>query len=157
MVGEYLIRETSNQVNDLERITQVFNKETIKKQLDESLNNDIETLISKSNSFISNLYKLSSNCKSLSEEHSEIIHNLTEKDNSIKEMLENYSDYLKKNKNYLVRNEILKNFIEKISITKEEKDNLVDKSNFNQVFFSLIDKLIQIKNNIQIIDRSILS
>ena len=48
----------------------------------------------------------------------------------------------------------LKTFIEKISITKEEKDNLVDKSNFDERFFNLIDKLVNIKANIQLIEKS---
>lgn len=126
----------------------------IKKRLDESLNNDIEKLICRSNYYISNLYKLSNNCKSLQEEHMDLIQTLTQKDTKINETLNFYSDYLRNNKNFLIRNEILKNFVEKVSITKDEKDNLIDKMKFDEKFFCLIDKIVNIKTNIQVIEKS---
>lgn len=152
IVGEFIIKD--NLTYDIEKFQSLYSKENIKKHLDESLNKDIEKLITKSNYYISNLVKLSNNCKVLQEEQTEIIFSLTQKDSNINEMLDFYSDYLRNNKNFLIRNEILKTFIEKISITKEEKDNLVDKSNFDERFFNLIDKLVNIKANIQLIEKS---
>ena len=118
------------------------------------MNNDIVKLITKSNYYISNLYKLSNNCKSLQEEQTEILHSLTLKDSNINDMIDFYGNYLRNNKNFLIRNEIIKTFTEKISITKEEKDNLIDKSLFDERFFSLIDKVFNIKSNIKIIEKS---
>jgi len=69
-------------------------------------------------------------------------------------MIDFYGNYLRNNKNFLIRNEIIKTFTEKISITKEEKDNLIDKSLFDERFFSLIDKVFNIKSNIKIIEKS---
>jgi len=135
-------------------MSNVFSKDVIRKLLDDSLNNEIEKLISKSNYYISNLYKLSNNCKSLQEEHLDILSSLTQKDSKINEMLNFYSDYLRNNKNFLIRNEILKNFVEKVSITKDDKENLVDKLRFDEKFFVLIDKIINIKVNIQVIEKS---
>ena len=135
-------------------MSNLFSKDVIRKLLDDGLNNEIEKLISKSNYYISNLYKLSNNCKSLQEEHLDILSSLTQKDSKINEMLNFYSDYLRNNKNFLIRNEILKNFVEKVSITKDEKDNLVDKMRFDEKFFVLIDKIINIKVNIQVIEKS---
>jgi hypothetical protein len=135
-------------------MSNVFSKDVIRKLLDDSLNNEIEKLISKSNYYISNLYKLSNNWKSLQEEHLDILSSLTQKDSKINEMLNFYSDYLRNNKNFLIRNEILKNFVEKVSITKDDKENLVDKLRFDEKFFVLIDKIINIKVNIQVIEKS---
>ncbi len=135
-------------------MSNLFSKDVIRKLLDDGLNNEIEKLISKSNYYISNLYKLSNNCKSLQEEHLDILSSLTQKDSKINEMLNFYSDYLRNNKNFLIRNEILKNFVEKVSITKDEKDNLVDKMRFDEKFFVLIDKIINIKLNILVIEKS---
>ena len=87
-------------------------------------------------------------------EYSNIYNEIAANETSITELVDFYKDYLKNNKNFLIRNEILISFMDKISVSKEYKDNLANKNLFDDCFFSLLDKMHFIKLNIEIIERS---
>jgi len=90
----------------------------------------------------------------IEKEYSNIYNEISSNETSITELVDFYKDYLKKNKNFLIRNEILNSFMDKISVSKEYKDNLANKNLFDDRFFELLEKMNFIKYNIEIIERS---
>ena len=72
----------------------------------------------------------------------------------IKTVFNFYSQYLKDNKIFLIKNEILKNFLDKILLTKEERDSLTSKKDSEKINLNIIQKINQIKNNIDIIQQN---
>ena len=75
----------------------------------------------------------------IEKEYSNIYNEISSNETSIIELVDFYKDYLKNNKNFLIRNEILISFMDKISVSKEYKDNLANKSLFDDRFFELLE------------------
>ena len=61
---------------------------------------------------------------------------------------------MKENKAFLIKNEILKNFLEKIILTKEEQDSLMSKKEGDKIDFKIIQKVEGLKNNVEIIQQN---
>lgn len=141
-------------LNSIEKISSIYNPTNIKQTIDSSLNSDIKNLSSFLEPQMKNIQQIISNQKNIEHEYKITITNLNSKESEINEVIENYSNYLNKNKTLLIRNEILNSFVQKINITKDEKDNLVDQNLFDEKFFKLIVKMTEIKNDIKVIERN---
>ena len=91
--------------------------------------------------------------KIIQEEYDKIMNEMANNEDIIKTVFDFYSQYLKENKNFLIKNEILKNFLNKILLTKEERESLTSQKD-EKINFDIINKIEQIKNNIDIIQQN---
>ena len=91
--------------------------------------------------------------KIIQEEYDKIMKEMANNEEITQTVFNFYSQYLKENKNFLVKNEILKNFLDKIILTNEERDILTSKKE-EKINFNIINKIEQIKNNIDIIQQN---
>ena len=92
--------------------------------------------------------------KIIQDEYDKIMKEMANNDDIIQTVFNFYSKYLKENKNFLIKNEILKNFLDKILLTKEERDSLASKKEGEKINFNILHKIEQIKNNIDIIQQN---
>ena len=91
--------------------------------------------------------------KIIQEEYDKIMKEMANNEEITQTVFNFYSQYLKENKNFLIKNEILKNFLDKIILTNEERDILTSKKE-EKINFNIINKIEQIKNNIDIIQQN---
>ena len=142
----------------LTEIKNYYSKENIQNIFEKNLFNDIKNLL---NQFKENTEKLNEilfNENLTQKEYINLLNELKNNEKEINEFIEFYSDYLKDNKGFLIRNEILKSFLEKILISRNEKilTNIND-TDENQILsdnFLLINKMNILKENIEIIQKN---
>jgi len=147
----YNLIDKTTEISD---ISQIFSSQSIKRLFEtqyfekiDKLNKTINSKISNLENIVSHYHKLENNCN-------EILNNVTTKENEVESMLNFNGEFFNNNKNFLIRNEILQTFLDKIIMTKEEKDNLLKKNLFDEKFFGLIKKLFEIKYYIKILERN---
>ena len=142
----------------LTEIKNYYSKENIQNIFEKNLFNDMKNLL---NQFKENTEKLNEilfNENLTQKEYINLMNELKNNEKEINEFIEFYSDYLKDNKGFLIRNEILKSFLEKILISRNEKilTNIND-TDENQILsnnFLLINKMNNLKENIEIIQKN---
>lgn len=135
-------------------ISQYYSIDNIKEKLENQLFTDMKRLISSHEDLIKKLNKIIMNEAIIQNEYNTIIDSIKGNESQIKELLDYYGDFLKENKGFLIRNEILKTFLSKILISKEDKENLSKTETFDEEFFDLIKKMIVIQENIDIINKN---
>lgn len=140
--------------SEISELSSIFSRNYIKSAFEKAYFSQIEKLNDSISSRISNLENILFNYKTIEEDHAKIISNIISKEDDIDSMLNFKSDFFNNNKNFIIRNEILKNFLDKVMITKEEKDNLLKKNLFDEKFFKLIKKLFEIKYFIKVLERN---
>jgi hypothetical protein len=143
-----------NNVNYITKVCSKLNPETIKQCVEHKHTTEVKNIVKHNETSIKALSDIVANQKNVESEYQSILKEISAKDNQISEIIDYYSDYLKHNKNFLIRNEILKFFLDKIIITKEDKDNLLNKTLYDDKFFKLIFKMNNIAYNIKLIDRN---
>ena len=92
--------------------------------------------------------------KIIQNEYQNILTSIKNNEVKINELIDFYFDYLKYNKGFLIRNEILSTFLDKVLISKEEKENLANQELFDETFFMLINKMNSMKDNIDVIQKN---
>ena len=92
--------------------------------------------------------------KIIQNEYQNMLTSIKNNEVQINELIDFYSDYLKDNKGFLIRNEILSTFLDKVLISKEEKENLANQELFDETFFMLINKMNSMKDNIDVIQKN---
>ena len=100
----------------LTEIKNYYSKENIQNIFEKNLFNDIKNLL---NQFKENTEKLNEilfNENLTQKEYINLLNELKNNEKEMNEFIEFYSDYLKDNKGFLIRNEILKSFLDKILI-----------------------------------------
>jgi hypothetical protein len=140
--------------NDINEILTSFSKDNIKKSFEKNYFSEIEKLNSIINSKITNLENIVTSHNELEYNYKKIIENISSIEDKVDSTLNFNSDFFSNNKNYLIRNEILKTFLENIIITKEEKENLFEKNLFDENFIKLIKKISGIKTNLNIMEKN---
>ena len=150
ILNSNLIEKTT----DLNEILTSFSKENIKKSFEKNYFSEIEKLNSIINSKITNLENIVTSHNELEYNYKKIIENISSIEEKVDLTLNFNSDFFNNNKNYLIRNEILKTFLENIIITKEEKENLFEKNLFDENFIKLIKKISGIKTNLNIMEKN---
>ena len=157
-IEEKNIIEYKNKEKNLSEINSIYSPQEIISKFEKSLFNDMKNLLTHYKENIDKVNEILMHEKIIQNEYKEITKSIHDNEKEINEFIEFYSDYLKDNKGILIRNEILKTFLDKILITKEEKDELninEDNNNKNQKRnFSLILKMENLRDNIDIIQKN---
>jgi hypothetical protein len=145
----------ADNINYINKVCTTLNPDNVKQIIESKHNSDIREIVKLKEPIVHSLSNgVVNNHKHLENEYQSIIKEITSKEANINEIIEYYGDYLKHNKNFLIRNEILKHFLDGVVITKEEKDNLLNKTLYDEKFFKLIFKMNDISHNIKVIDRN---
>ena len=157
-IEEKNIIEYKNKEKNLSEINSIYSPQEIISKFEKSLFNDMKNLLTHYKENIDKVNEILMHEKIIQNEYKEITKSIHDNEKEINEFIEFYSDYLKDNKGILIRNEILKTFLDKILITKEEKDELninEDNNNINQnKNFSLITKMENLRDNIDVIQKN---
>ena len=157
-IEEKNILEYDNKDNNLSEINILYSPNEVISKFEKTLFNDMKSLLTHYKENIDKVNEILMHEKIIQNEYKEITKAIHDNEKEINEFIEFYSDYLKDNKGFLIRNEILKTFLDKILITKEEKDELninEDNNNINQnKNFSLITKMENLRDNIDVIQKN---
>ena len=157
-IEEKNIIEYKNKEKNLSEINSIYSPQEIISKFEKSLFNDMKNLLTHYKENIDKVNEILMHEKIIQNEYKEITKAIHDNEKEINEFIDFYSDYLKDNKEFLIRNEILKTFLDKILITKEEKDELninEDNNNRNKnKNFSLITKMENLRDNIDVIHKN---
>ena len=157
-IEEKNIIEYENKDKNLSEINILYSPNEIISKFEKTLFNDMKSLLTHYKENIDKVNEILMHEKIIQNEYKEITKAIHDNEKEINEFIEFYSDYLKDNKGFLIRNEILKTFLDKILITKEEKDELninEDNNNRNKnKNFSLITKMENLRDNIDVIQKN---
>jgi len=148
------IQTLSDSPFEIEKISKAFAKENLKFILNENLKSDITQLSLVLEKRFNKLSQIVDCQKNVEQEFTSLMNEIKNFENELNMVIEKNSEFITKNQNFLIRNEILKTFIDKMIITKEERDNLINKSLIDDSFFKLILKLKQIKFDIVTLERN---
>jgi len=146
--------EDKDQPFEIEKIYKIFSKENLKICLNENLKSDIKELSLFLDKRIKKISQIVSYSKNSENEFCNLQAEIKNFESELNLVIEKNSEYMTKNQIFLIRNEILQTFLNKIIITKEEKDNLMNKSQIDDLFFKLILKLKRIKFDIITLERN---
>ena len=142
------------QKQPLTSIQTTFAKEKITSLLEETLFSDMKVLLSHHETNMKKLNEILLHEKIIQNEYQNMLTSIKNNEVQINELIDFYSDYLKDNKGFLIRNEILSTFLDKVLISKEEKENLANQELFDETFFMLINKMNSMKDNIDVIQKN---
>lgn len=142
------------QEQPLNVVSSDYSKEKINSIFEEALFNDMKLLLSHHETNMNKLNEILLHEKIVQTEYQNMLNAIKDNEAQINELIDFYSDYLKDNKGFLIRNEILSTFLDKILISKEEKENLANQDCFDEVFFNLIKKINNMKDNIDVIEKN---
>lgn len=142
------------QKQPLTSIQTTFAKEKITSLLEETLFSDMKVLLSHHETNMKKLNEILLHEKIIQNEYQNMLSSIKNNEVQINELIDFYSDYLKDNKGFLIRNEILSTFLDKVLISKEEKENLANQEQFDETFFMLINKMNSMKDNIDVIQKN---
>lgn len=131
-----------------------YSKEKINSIFEETLFNDMKLLLNHHETNMNKLNEILLHEKIVQTEYQNMLNAIKDNEAQINELIDFYSDYLKDNRGFLIRNEILSTFLDKILISKEEKENLANQDCFDEVFFNLIKKINNMKDNIDVIEKN---
>lgn len=144
----------SFQEQPLNVISNDYSLEKINSVLEEKLFSGMKLLLSHHETNMNKLNEILLHEKIVQTEYQNMLNAIKNNETQINELIDFYSDYLKDNKGFLIRNEILSTFLDKILISKEEKENLANQDCFDEVFFNLITKINNMKDDIDVIEKN---
>ena len=157
-IEEKNILEYENKDKNLSEINILYSPNEVISKFEKTLFNDMKSLLTHYKENIDKVNEILMHEKIIQNEYKEITKAIHDNEKEINEFIEFYSDYLKDNKGFLIRNEILKTFLDKILITKEEKDELNINEDNNSINknknFSLITKMENLRDNIDVIQKN---
>ena len=148
------LKEKEKDIKFFSEINKYYNEDNILNIFEKSLFNDMNTLTNNYKNDYDKINEILLQEKIIQEEYNKIMDEMNNNEEIIKTVFNFYSQYLKDNKIFLIKNEILKNFLDKILLTKEERDSLMSKKDSEKINLNIIQKINQIKNNIDIIQQN---
>ena len=147
-------KEKEKDIKFISQIDNYYNPNNILNLLENNLFKDMKSITNNYKSDYDKINEILLQEKIIQEEYDKIMNEMANNEEIIQTVFNFYSQYLKENKNFLIKNEILKNFLDKIMLTKEERDSLTSKKENEKINFNLLNKIEQIKNNIDIIQQN---
>ena len=147
-------KDQEKDINFFSEINKYYDPDNILNLLEATLFNDMKTITDNYKSNYDKINKILLQEKIIQEEYAKLISEIQNNDEIIQTFINFYTDYLKENKNFLIKNEILKNFLDKIILTKEERDSLTSKKENEKINFKIINKVESLKNNVDIIQQN---
>jgi len=147
-------KDQEKDINFFSEINKYYDPNNILNLLETTLFNDMKTITDNYKSNYDKINKILLQEKIIQEEYAKLISEIQNNDEIIQTFINFYTDYLKENKNFLIKNEILKNFLDKIILTKEERDSLTSKKENEKINFKIINKVESLKNNVDIIQQN---
>jgi len=147
-------KEQEKDINFFSEINKYYDPNNILNLLEATLFNDMKTITDNYKSNYDKINKILLQEKIIQEEYAKLISEIQNNDEIIQIFINFYTDYLKENKNFLIKNEILKNFLDKIILTKEERESLTSKKENEKINFKIINKVESLKNNVEIIQQN---
>jgi len=147
-------KEQEKDINFFSEINKYYDPNNILNLLEATLFNDMKTITDNYKSNYDKINKILLQEKIIQEEYAKLISEIQNNDEIIQIFINFYTDYLKENKNFLIKNEILKNFLDKIILTKEERESLISKKENEKINFKIINKVESLKNNVEIIQQN---
>ena len=148
------LKEKEKDIKFFSEINKYYNEDNILNIFEKSLFNDINSITNNYKNDYDKINEILLQEKIIQEEYNKIMDEMNNNEEIIKTVFNFYSQYLKDNKMFLIKNEILKNFLDKILLTKEERDSLTSKKDSEKINLNIIQKINQIKNNIDIIQQN---
>ena len=147
------LREKEKDIKFFTEINKYYNPDNIISLFENTLFKDMKSITNNYKNDYDKINEILLQEKIIQEEYDKIMDEMANNEEIIKTVFNFYSQYLKENKNFLIKNEILKNFLNKILLTKEERESLTSKKE-EKINFDIIKKMEQIKNNIDIIQQN---
>ena len=147
-------KEQEKDINFFSEINKYYDPNNILNLLEATLFNDMKTITDNYKSNYDKINKILLQEKIIQEEYAKLISEIQNNDEIIQIFINFYTDYLKENKNFLIKNEILKNFLDTIILTKEERESLTSKMENEKINFKIINKVESLKNNVEIIQQN---
>jgi hypothetical protein len=148
------LKEKEKDIKFFSEINKYYNEDNILNIFEKSLFNDMNSITNNYKNDYDKINEILLQEKIIQEEYNKIMDEMNNNEEIIKTVFNFYSQYLKDNKIFLIKNEILKNFLDKILLTKEERDSLTSKKDSEKINLNIIQKINQIKNNIDIIQQN---
>ena len=146
-------KDKEKDIKFFSEINKYYTQDNILNLFEKSLFNDMNSITNNYKNDYDKINSILLQEKIIQEEYNKIMDEMGNNEEIIKTVFNFYSQYLKDNKIFLIKNEILKNFLDKILLTKEERDSLTSKKE-DKINFNIIQKIEQIKNNIDIIQQN---
>ena len=147
-------KDKEKDIKFFSEINKYYDPDNILSLLETTLFNDMKTITDNYKSNYDKINEILLQEKIIQEEYAKLMSEIQSNDDIIKTFINFYSDYLKENKGFLIKNEILKNFLDKIILTKEERDSLASKKENEKIDFKIINKVEALKNNVDIIQQN---
>ena len=135
-------------------INKYYDPDNILNLFETTLFNDMKTITNNYKSNYDKINEILLQEKIIQEEYNKLMGEIQDNDTIIQTFINFYSGYLKEKKNFLIENEILQNFLDKILLTKEERDALTSKKEGEKIDFKIINKVESLKNNVEIIQQN---
>ena len=154
---DFKIQEKKDKGKDIKFLSEInnyYHPNNILNLFETTLFNDMKTITDSYKSNYGKINEIILQEKIIQEEYSKIMSEIQENVPIIQTFINFYRDYLKENKAFLIKNEILKYFLEKIILTKEERNALTSKSEGDKIDFKIINKVESLKNNVDIIQQN---
>ena len=148
------LKEKEKDIKFFSEINKYYNEDNILNIFEKSLFNDMNSITNNYKNDYDKINEILLQEKIIQEEYNKIMDEMNNNEEIIKTVFNFYSQYLKDNKIFLIKNEILKNFLDKILLTREERDSLMSKKDSEKINLNIIQKINQIKNNIDIIQQN---
>ena len=146
-------KDKEKDINFFSEINKYYTPNNVLNLFENCLFKDMKTITNNYKNDYDKINEILLQEKIIQEEYDKIMKEMANNEEITQTVFNFYSQYLKENKNFLVKNEILKNFLSKIMLTKEERDLLTSKKE-EKISFNIINKIEQIKNNIDIIQQN---
>ena len=146
-------KEKEKDIKFFSEINKYYAPNNILNLFESSLFKDMKTITNNYKNDYDKINEILLQEKIIQEEYDKIMKEMANNEEITQTVFNFYSQYLKENKNFLIKNEILKNFLDKIILTNEERDILTSKKE-EKINFNIINKIEQIKNNIDIIQQN---
>ena len=147
-------KEKEKSIQFFSEINKYYEPNNMLNLFETTLFNDMKTITDNYKSNYDKINEILIQEKIIQGEYTKLIEEIQGNDPIIKTFINFYSDYLKENKSFLIKNEILKNFLDKIILTKEERDSLTSKKEGEKIDFKIINKVESLKNNVDIIQQN---
>ena len=147
-------KEKETNIKFFSEISKNYNPDNILNLFENSLFKDMKSITNNYKGDYDKIKEILIQEKIIQEEYDKIMKEMANNEQIIQTVFNFYSQYLKENQNFLIKNEILKNFLDKILLTKEERESLTSKKENDKINFNIINKIDQIKNNIDIIQQN---
>ncbi len=147
-------KDKEKEIKFFTEINKYYDPDNILNLFETTLFNDMKTITDNYKTNYDKINEILLQEKIIQEEYIKLMGEIQDNDSIIKTFINFYTGYLKKNKDFLIKNEILQNFLDKIMLTKEERDSLTFKKEGEAIDFKIINKVESLKNNVEIIQQN---